>query len=157
MSIRRKIVDKIKQFVADDSEEGEGSSSSGGVGRFKSGSGEIVPEGVSILVDETRSMENNRREREQEGHRKYGKVNARERSDNEPAPGETLGQGPKEHPLLANSQRFDGIDPNLNPDPPLNSEARREFDNERREQEKEKQLRLGNMPGKKFNPTPNNP
>ena len=56
-----------------------------------------------------------------------------------------------QHPELDN-QRFDGVDPNLNPEPPLNTDARREFDNERREQEMEKQLRLGNMP--KFNSAP---
>ena len=51
-------------------------------------------------------------------------------------------------------QRFDGIDPSVNPAPALNTAARTEFDNIKREQEMEKQLRLGLIPGntKKFNP-----
>ena len=45
----------------------------------------------------------------------------------------------------------------MNPEPALNTEARREFDNEKREQEKEKQLRLGNMPKFSTAPTPRGP
>jgi hypothetical protein len=105
----------------------------------------------SYLAEETRKMARQRRILEQEGHRHYARVNAREHSDQEPstslvaAEEGTLQNNILQNPWL-NSQRFDGVDPNLNPEPPLNSEARREFDNERREQEMEKQLRLGNVP-----------
>ncbi len=109
----------------------------------------------SVLYEETREMENARRLQEQEGHKQFAKVNQRERSDNQnenSLENENL-LGPKAHPYL-DSQRFDGIDPNLNPEPDIGTDARREFDNERREQDKEKQLRLGNMPkmGKKTAP-----
>ena len=112
----------------------------------------------SRFVKETRAMENRRRDLEQAGHRKFGiKVNALERiNDEQPAPEEglELQSGIESNPLLADNQRFDGIDPNVNPEPALNSDARREFDNQRREQEMEKQLRLGNIPqmGRQFNP-----
>lgn len=99
------------------------------------------------LVDETRRMARQQRLLEQEGHRHFARVNAREHPEQEPtaSPGGEIQNNILQNPWL-NSQRFDGIDPNLNPEPPLNSEARREFDNERREQEMEKQLRLGNVP-----------
>jgi hypothetical protein len=114
----------------------------------------------SRYVQETKAMENMRRDKEQAGHRKFGiKVHALERiNDETPAPeaGLDIQSGIEANPLLADNQRFDGIDPNVNPEPALNSEARREFDNQRREQEMEKQLRLGNMPqmGRQFNPKP---
>lgn len=108
----------------------------------------------SFLVEGTRSMERQRRVMEQEGHRKFARVNAKERRD-EPdvSPEGELQNNINQHPWL-DSPRFDGIDPGLNPEPPLNSEARREFDNERREQEMEKQLRLGNMPKMSTAPKP---
>ncbi len=104
----------------------------------------------SYLVDETQSMERQRRIHEQDGHRRQAKVHAREHANLDNAsPGQNL-EGQAQNNILQNpwlnSQRFDGIDPNLNPEPPLNTEARREFDNERRQQEMEKQLRLGNVP-----------
>lgn len=105
----------------------------------------------SYLVDDTQKMERQRRLTEQQGHRRFARVNARQHSmeDSSPAPGEQL-EGQAQNNIMQNpwlnSQRFDGVDPNLNPEPPLNSEARREFDNERRQQEAEKQLRLGNVP-----------
>jgi hypothetical protein len=108
----------------------------------------------SYLVDETTTMDRQRRIAEQEGHRRIARVHAREHPEGlhqQPSLEGDLQNNIMQNPWL-NSQRFDGIDPNLNPEPPLNSEARREFDNERREQEMEKQLRLGNMP--RFNPTP---
>lgn len=103
----------------------------------------------SYLAEDTDLLERQRRIHEQDGHRRYAKVHAREHAikDNSNT---GLGLEAQQNNILQNpwlnSQRFDGIDPNLNPEPPLNSEARREFDNERREQEMEKQLRLGNMP-----------
>ncbi|MDP3560899.1 MAG: hypothetical protein Q8R83_01820 [Legionellaceae bacterium] len=114
----------------------------------------VVRKASSMLVDETSTMERQRRLNEQDGHRRLARVNAREHSNEQTqqiAPEGELQNNILQNPWL-NSQRFDGVDPNLNPEPPLNTEARREFDNERREQEMEKQLRLGNMP--KFSTTP---
>ena len=113
----------------------------------------------SYLVDETSSMDRERRLNEQQGHRQLAKVHAREHHPEEPrqsSPEGELQNNILQHPELDN-QRFDGIDPNLNPEPPLNTEARREFDNERREQEMEKQLRLGNMPKFSTAPKPQGP
>ena len=110
--------------------------------------------GGSYLVEESRSMERQRRLIEQQGHRQLGRVNAREHPEEQehaPAAEGDLQNNILQHPELDN-QRFDGIDPNLNPEPPLNTEARTKYDNERREQEMEKQLRLGNMP--KFTTAP---
>lgn len=116
------------------------------------------PGQMSMLVEETVAMENARRLMEQQGHSRYAKVNQRERSDNENTNELTEGvqQEAKSHPLLAQSQRLDGIDSNLNPEPALNTDARREYDNQRREQEMEKQHRLGNMPkmGRNASPKP---
>ncbi|AUH71864.1 putative Smr domain protein [Legionella sainthelensi] len=107
----------------------------------------------SILVAETKAMERQRRLAEQQGERRLASVKAREHSNQEaqPSPEGELQNSILQHPEL-NSQRFDGVDSALNPEPPLNTEARREFDNERRNQEQEKQLRLGHMP--KFTNTP---
>lgn len=122
----------------------------------------IIPSGGgdgSFLVDETKAMERRRRGAEQAGQRPLGIVNSREHSDEDrpnPGPEGELQNDMLQHPDL-NSQRFDGIDPNLNPEPPLNSDARREFDNEKRNQEQEKQLRLGNMPRFSSAPKPAGP
>lgn len=109
----------------------------------------------SILSDDTMAMDRERRLIEQQGHRHLARVNAREHPEKQ-AQQQHAPEGEMQNDIMQNpwldSQRFDGVDPNLNPEPPLNSEARREFDNERREQEMEKQLRLGNMP--KFSNTP---
>ena len=113
----------------------------------------------SILIAETKEMERNRRLMEQQGERKLASVKAREHSNEEQqqqSPEGELQNNILQHPAL-DSQRFDGVDPNLNPEPPLNTEARREYDNEKREQEKEKQLRLGNMPKFRTDPTPRGP
>lgn len=113
----------------------------------------------SFLIAETKSMERKRRLMEQDGERRLARVNALDRPDEDRpgnGPEEAEQNGMLQHPEL-NSQRFDGIDPNLNPEPPLNSAARREFDNERRNQEQEKQLRLGNMPKFSSTPTPRGP
>lgn len=114
---------------------------------------------VSFLLEETTTMERQRRLMEQEGHRKRARVNAREHGNEERKAHDLdadFQNNPLQHPDL-NSQRFDGIDSPLNPEPPLNSEARREFDNERREQEMEKQLRLGLMPKMGSAPKPEGP
>jgi len=123
-------------------------------GRDEQDRAKSSPKGSSMLVAETKAMERSRRLREQEGERYLARVNARDHSLEEPEqsnPEGELQNSILQHPEL-DSQRFDGVDPNLNPEPPLNTAARREFDNERREQEMEKQLRLGNMP--KFSNAP---
>lgn len=118
-----------------------------------------LPKDSSFLVAETKSMERKRRLAEQDGERRLARVNAREHPDAE-ASGNSLEEaaqnGMLQHPDLDN-QRFDGIDPNLNPEPALNTEARREYDNEKRNQEQEKQYRLGNMPKFSSTPTPRGP
>lgn len=114
----------------------------------------------SYLVNETWTMDRQRRLSEQAGHRRLARVHARTHAEPTtqagPAPEGELQNDILQNPWL-NSQRFDGVDPNLNPEPPLNTEARREFDNERREQEMEKQLRLGNMPKFSTAPKPHGP
>ena len=117
-----------------------------------------VPTG-SILVEETTSMDRQRRLAEQDGHRRLAKVHAREHNEEQhqaPAAEGELQNSILQNPWL-DSQRFDGVDPNLNPEPPLNTAARREYDNERREQAMEKQLRLGNMPKFSSAPKPQGP
>ncbi|MDR3503900.1 MAG: hypothetical protein P4L79_15095 [Legionella sp.] len=113
----------------------------------------------SYFAAETKDMERRRRLMEQDGERRIARVNAREHSTSDnigDTPEEAADNGMLQHPYLDN-QRFDGIDPNVNPEPPLNTAARREYDNKRREQEKEKQLRLGNMPKFSNAPTPRGP
>ncbi len=112
----------------------------------------------SYLAEETWTMGREQREAEQQGHRRLAKVHAREHHEpkDQTSPEGEPQLDMAQHPSL-DSQRFDGIDPNLNPEPPLNSEARREYDNERREQEMEKQLRLGNMPKFSTAPKPQGP
>lgn len=114
----------------------------------------------SLFVEETKKKQNNQRDLEQTGHRRRGmKVQSRERVYDD-APSAEVGleaqSSIKGHPALMENPRFDGIDPNVNPEPALNTDARREYDNIKREQELEKQLRLGYMPGmnRKFNPKP---
>ncbi len=114
----------------------------------------------TFLVDETPSMERKRRRMEQDGERKFARVYAREHPEevisNNNTPEEAAENGLLQHPELDN-QRYDGIDPNLNPEPPLNTTARTEYDNEKRNQEQEKQLRLGNMPKMGNTPVPRGP
>ena len=119
----------------------------------------------SILVDESRRMDRQRRQAEQEGHRRFARVHEREHSEEEQQSASATLEGGLQNDILQNpwldSQRFDGIDPNLNPEPALNSEARREYDNERREQEREKQERLeyalSNSPKYSTAPRPRGP
>lgn len=118
----------------------------------------VVPS-TSILSDDTETMDRERRLMEQQGHRRHARVNAREHHEREAQRSQMLDHYEHQvlqHPAL-NNQRFDGIDPNINPEPALNTDARREFDNERREQDKEKQLRLGNMPKFSTAPKPQGP
>ncbi len=119
--------------------------------------GVMVNHQKSYLVDETTRMDRERRLNEQQGHKRFAKVYAREHNhESHHTPEGELQNKLMQNPWL-DSQRFDGIDPNLNPNPPLNTEARREFDNERREQEMAKQLRLGNMPKISSAPKPQGP
>ncbi|MCR9191668.1 MAG: hypothetical protein NXI01_03300 [Gammaproteobacteria bacterium] len=105
---------------------------------------------TSYLSDDTPTMDRQRRHMEQDGHRRFARVNAREHPEQTTSQQQAGHEGGMQNNILQNpwldSQRFDGVDPNLNPEPPLNTEARREFDNEKREQEMEKQLRLNNVP-----------
>ena len=171
---KRKIFRTIKDLQEDDSDTGRSDESSGGSGgrnpfKRKRAPVTIDIEAVqpstkgrgksSILMAETKDMERNRRLMEQQGERRLASVKARDHSSEEQvsqSPEGEMQNNILQHPELV-SQRFDGIDPNLNPEPPLYTEARREFDNEKREQEKEKQLRLGNMPKFSSAPTPRGP
>jgi hypothetical protein len=105
---------------------------------------DLIDKGGSFLVEETKAMERKRRLAEQQGERRLASVKARDHSTDETqhqAPEGEMQNNLLQHPDL-DSQRFDGIDPNLNPEPALNTDARREYDNEKREQEREKQNRL---------------
>jgi hypothetical protein len=115
----------------------------------------------SFLVDETGTMERRRREMVQDGHRKLARVNAREHG-HETEQSQSMEQGlmdegPLQHPYL-DQQRFDGVDPHLNANPEyLSPEERRDYENKRREQDMEKQLRLGHMPKMGSAPKPQGP
>lgn len=113
------------------------------------------PDG-SYLVDETFLMEKERREKEQQGHRQLAKVNVVEHQEARAPAGaeEGVQNDIKEHPHLADLQRFDGID-NDNPIPALNSAARTEYDNAKREQELEYRLRHNLMAQPDTAPKPN--
>ena len=137
---------KEKNEDQSDSESGSGSgtdSSGTGTGRIKPKDGEGFP--ATYLVEETEQMNYERRGLEQQIERQLARVEERRKPkrDNNSGPG--VQEKMKQHPLL-DSQRFDGIDPNLNPAPFGNQEAMIEFENQQREQKLEQQLRLGNMP-----------
>jgi hypothetical protein len=93
---------------------------------------------TSFLVDETKGMNRLRRLEEQQGLRALlqAKVNERARADTDELTGDEPGEGLEKHPLL-DGQALDGLDNNP-PDPRLNPEARREFDNKKRDQERRK-------------------
>lgn len=147
---------RLKQ--EDDEDDDKGGSSGGG-----SGEGDFKPVGIRIsgLPEGTKSMEIERRQLEQEGHRRIAKVNARVKyGESPPDHGNELQHDEQyqRHPYL-DSQRFDGVAVD-NPDVNLNPNARWIYENERAEQEKEKQLRmekqLGNQNRKSYSnaPTP---
>lgn len=163
--IKKRKSSKLRELLLPKKKvEDDGRSDNGGDSSSGSGGGRRTPltdrrdRDTSYLVDETKTMERERRLQEQQGHRHLARVNAREHheQDQQIAPEGELQNNIMQNPWL-DSQRFDGVDPNLNPEPPLNTEARREFDNERREQDKEKQLRLGNMPKFSNAPKPQGP
>ena len=150
---------KASKALLDSESEGDSGSDSGS-GSSGSGSTRRTPhsqETTSYLSEETKKMSNQRREIEQKGERQFARVNAKEHSDDElqHAAGDDLQNEMMQHPWFQ-GQRFDGIDDNT-PEPALNSLARKDFDNARREQEMEKQLRLGLAPGPKFSSTPKPP
>ncbi len=118
-------------------------SGSSGTGRIKPKEGEGF---VSYLPEETEHMAYERRGLEQQVERQLAGVEERKKPRRETGnePGGTE-QKLRQHPLL-DSQRFDGIDPGLNPAPFGNQEAEIAFENEQREQNMEKQLRLGLAP-----------
>lgn len=102
----------------------------------------------SYLVNETFQMEQEQRAKEQQGHSRLAKVNVVEHQ--EPRQGAAALEGElqnqiKQHPYL-DSQLNDGADPNENREPDLNSEARMEYDNAKREQALEHTMKLGLMP-----------
>lgn len=113
---------------------------------------------ASYLVDETKRMAREQRLAEQSGHRQLARVNARDHDVEQPnaAPEGELQNSILQHPNL-DKQLYDGADPPVNALPPQNTAARTKFDNERREQEMEKQLRLGNMPKFSTAPKPQGP
>jgi hypothetical protein len=128
---------------------------------FGGDGGRRKPPPPSNYINENCDMAIGRRLIEQSGHRGLGiSVHANERVNDEPLSMEQSLEAQSSSTLMSNplldSQRFDGIDPNVNPAPALNTDARTEYDNLRRQQEMEKQLRLGLMPSnsKKFNPKP---
>jgi hypothetical protein len=114
----------------------------------------------SVFAKETKKKYYDQRDLEQTGHRRRQvKVKSKERVYDETPSAEAgleAQSSLKAHPELMDNPRFDGIDPNVNPEPALNTDARREYDNIKREQELQKQLRLGYMPGmsRKFDPKP---
>ncbi len=115
-------------------------------------------ESTSRLAEDSVRVEWDRRAQEQAGEGHYGKVHVKERhEENENvAPEGELQNDIAQHPLL-NSQANDGIDPNLNPEPPLNSEARTEYDNAKRLQHQKKldlQNQPTNAPSPSSSPTP---
>ncbi len=102
----------------------------------------------SYLVDETTSMDRQRRLLEQQGERKLADVKARERFEEQSSSdmGDEVQEKRLQHPNL-DSQYWDGV-------PPPGTEERRKFDKEIEKQKDEKQLRLGLMPKFSTAPTP---
>lgn len=124
----------------------------------------------SYLVEETKFMDKQRRWIERNAERKWGRVmnisdpaedNSATLVDQPTNASEaTEDNGMVVHPMLANLQRFDGVAPELNANPPqAGTEARRKFDEELDKQKdaKEHRLGLGYTNAPKFNPQPNKP
>jgi hypothetical protein len=103
----------------------------------------------SFLVKDSVEMENNRRLIEQEGHKQFAQVHARERKIPSSAPEQSLEQQNsmmKQHPYFAQNQRYDGIENNINPDPVNNPNAQEKYQEAQEEQDLAKQLRMGKQP-----------
>jgi hypothetical protein len=114
--------------------------------------------GEGVLHKETKSMENLRREREQQGERSLGaRVISREKSDHIPQGNDLQSQNQMlNHPVLEERQDLDGYDPSVSPLPPANSEAHQKYEEAKKQQQEELQMRLGLTPGasKKYDTTP---
>jgi hypothetical protein len=113
----------------------------------------------TFLVEDTESMERKRRRNVQDWlRRRFASVHAREHPDEVTGNyfEEALDNGIEQHPDL-NSPLYDGRDPTVNSLPNVGSENRTKFENERRDQEQEKQNRLGYMPGFKNTIRPRGP
>lgn len=97
----------------------------------------------SILADETEDMEQRRRLQVQSGLRQMGaRVIAHPHIDKPSAGNELeLGSGIESHPELENNQRFSGHSDDMAAIPNMSAQARMEFENAHRDQEKEKQLK----------------
>jgi len=91
----------------------------------------------SMLAEDTKQLEWQRRSLEQAGEGHYGKVHAKERRDDQAAPEGELQNDIPQHPLL-NRQPHDGIPINDSNLPPQNTEARREMENAKRLQHQKK-------------------
>lgn len=102
------------------------------------------PDDTSFLVNETKKMQHQQRQLEQQGLRALTAASVKEGEyvpeDVVQEIGEAYGEALKEHPLL-DSQLHDGIENNP-PDPRLSHQAREKYKEEQRKQEHEKQLRL---------------
>lgn len=101
----------------------------------------------SYLSEESKIMSNQRREIEQKSERQFGRVIEKKHSDEEQNnPEGDLQNDIPPHPWLQ-SQRVDGADPDVSPAPPLNTEARREYDNALRLQNQlRNEKRMEDMP-----------
>jgi hypothetical protein len=123
----------------DDDDDSGGRSGRGG------GRGKPRVRVFGLPQDETRRMFIEQRELEQAGHRRLATVHAREKSPEEPAAGDQLAEGYREHPILSKLQQYDGVDPKVNPLAVLAShdpEIARELEKEQARQEHDKELRL---------------
>lgn len=115
-----------------------------------------IAQNPSFLSDETVKMEHERRQMEQDGIRRslgltvIAREHAAEVSSN---PEQAPENGMLQHPDL-DSQLFDGIDPNVNPNPVFNPLSEVEYENQQREQELKKQHKLDLNYNPKFNPKP---
>lgn len=114
--------------------------------------------GGSYLVDETFLMEQERRSKEQQGHRQLAKVHAVEHAEpRAAAPGEEPGlhADVKQHPYL-DIQAFDGMADNESPLPSVDPLAAIDYENAKREQQLEltKRLNLNYAPGTAPTPKP---
>ena len=107
-----------------------------------SGSGEFKPgELIGAPREETSQMVIEQRSLEQDGHRRWSKVNVREKREYSGEPGPGLEQHPA---AIFDSQRFDGVDANISPVfPPMDALA--EYEDARKEQELRKELRNQNQ------------
>ncbi|MCP0914144.1 MULTISPECIES: hypothetical protein [Legionella] len=114
-----------------------------------------LPEGeqkVSFLPDESKEMERTRRIIEQQGHRPYAPVNARDHSQRlQTAPEEGMQNALLEHPELENLQYLDGLPDDFVPSA-RNWQAYEEYKKAQEEKKLRNELQLNNAP--KFSNSP---